>query len=63
MYAKSVQSVTVERNPIIKNHMALGKAILVASEAVTALLQRVGAEMDYWFDVCHVTEGGNIEQL
>jgi hypothetical protein len=35
----------------------------VASKAVTALLQLVGAEMNYWFDVCHVTKGKHIEQL
>jgi hypothetical protein len=33
--------------------------ILVASKAVTALLQLVGAEMDYWFDACHITKGGD----
>jgi len=35
----------------------------MASKAVTALLQLVGAEMDYRFDVCHVTKGEHIEQL
>jgi len=35
----------------------------VSSKAVTALLQLLGAEMDYWFDVCHVAKGGHIEQL
>jgi len=37
--------------------------ILVASKAVSALMQLVGAEMGYWFDVCHVTKGRHIEQL
>jgi hypothetical protein len=35
----------------------------VASKAVTALPQLVGADMDYWFDVYHVTKGGLIEEL
>jgi hypothetical protein len=43
--------------------MALGKAILLASKGVTVLLQQAGAEMDYWFDACHVTKGGCTELL
>lgn len=35
----------------------------MASKAVTALLQLAAAEMDYWFDVCHVTKGVHTEQL
>jgi hypothetical protein len=33
----------------------------VAYEAAPDLLQRVWAEMGYWFDVCLVTKGGHIE--
>jgi hypothetical protein len=43
--------------------MALGQAILVASEAAPGLLQRVWVEMDYRFDFCRVTKGGHIEHL
>jgi hypothetical protein len=37
--------------------MALGQVILVASDAVTGLLQQAWAEVDYRFDVCRFTEG------
>jgi hypothetical protein len=43
--------------------MALGQAILVASEAAPGLLQRVWAEMDYRLDICLVMKGGHIEHL
>jgi hypothetical protein len=33
--------------------MALGQATLVASEAVSLLLQQTWAEMDYRFEVCY----------
>jgi hypothetical protein len=36
--------------------MALGQAVLVASEAAPGLPQRVWAEMDYLLDMCHVTK-------
>jgi hypothetical protein len=39
--------------------MALGQAILVASETAPGLLQRVWAEMDYRLDVCLVTKCGH----
>jgi hypothetical protein len=39
--------------------MALGQAILVASETAPGLLQRVWAEMDYRLDVCRATKCGH----
>ena len=42
--------------PIRQNSMVLGQAILVASETVPGLLQWVWVEMDYQFDICHVTK-------
>jgi hypothetical protein len=43
--------------------MALGQAILVASEAVPGLLQWLWAEMDYQLHICRITKGGQIENL
>jgi len=43
--------------------MALGQAILVASEAVPVLLQQAWAEVDYRFDVRRDTEGRHIQHL
>jgi len=39
--------------------MALGQAILVASETAPGLLQRVWAEMDFRLDVCRATKCGD----
>ena len=39
--------------------MALGQAMLVASETAPGLLQRVWAGMDYRLDVCRATKCGH----
>ena len=47
---------------MLPHRVTLGQAILVASAAAPALLQRVWAEMEYRLDAYCVTKGGHIQQ-